>query len=45
MASEIMGLENLHGYLKMPGETIHRVKLDYVSMPEVQPAFKSPKAA
>lgn len=39
MASEIMGLQDLNGYLKMPGETIHRVKLDYVSMPEVQPAF------
>ena len=43
MASEIMGLQNLHGYLKMPGETIHRVQLDYVSMPEVQPAFQAPR--
>lgn len=43
MASEIMGLQNLHGYLKMPGETIHRVQLDYVSMPEVQPAYQAPR--
>ncbi|MGQ5273750.1 type IV secretion system DNA-binding domain-containing protein [Xanthomonas arboricola pv. corylina] len=43
MASEIMGLENLHGYLKMPGDTIHRVALDYVAMPEVQPTFQRPQ--
>lgn len=40
MASEIMGLENLHGFLKMPGDAIHRVQLDYVAMPEVQPAYQ-----
>lgn len=45
MASEIMGLENLHGFLKMPGDTIHRIKLDYVSMPESQPAFQAPNKA
>lgn len=45
MASEIMALENLHGYLKMPGDTIHQVKLDYVAMPEVQPAFQPPTKA
>lgn len=39
MASEVMALPNLHGYLKMPGETIHRVQLDYVGMPEVNPSF------
>jgi type IV secretory pathway TraG/TraD family ATPase VirD4 len=40
MASEIMGLENLHGFIKLPGDAIHRVKLDYVGMPEVQPSFQ-----
>lgn len=39
MASEIMALPNLHGFLKMPGDAVHRVQLDYVTMPEVQPAF------
>ncbi|TBX01105.1 type IV secretion system DNA-binding domain-containing protein [Xanthomonas citri] len=43
MASEIMGLLDLHGFLKMPGETIHRVALDYVGMPEVQPTFQRPQ--
>lgn len=40
MASEVMGLANLCGFLKMPGDTIHRVQLDYVAMPEIQPGFQ-----
>lgn len=42
MASEIMALENLHGYLKLPGDVIHRVTLDYVGMPDLHPAFQKP---
>lgn len=41
MASEIMSLEDLHGYLKLPGDTIHGVKLDYVGMPEINAPFES----
>lgn len=39
MASEIMALPNLQGFLKLPGDAIHRVKLDYVNMPEVEASF------
>lgn len=40
LASEVMGLPDLQGFLKMPGDEIARIKVDYVSMPEVNPAFQ-----
>lgn len=40
LASEITGLPNLHGYLKVPGDEIARITVPYVSMPEVTPAFE-----
>lgn len=40
LASEIMGLPDLHGYLKIPGDEIARVRVDYVDMPDQNPAFE-----
>ena len=40
LASEVMGLPDLQGFLKMPGDEIARIKVDYVGMPEVNPAFQ-----
>lgn len=42
MASEIMAMQDLRGLLKMPGNTIHAVALDYVAMPEVNMPFEGP---
>lgn len=39
LASELMGLPDLNGYLKMPGDEIARIAVGYMSMPEVTPAF------
>ena len=40
LASEVMGLPDLHGFLKMPGDEIARVVVDYVGMPEVNQPFQ-----
>ena len=39
LAAELMGLPDLHGYLKLPGADISRIDVVHVSMPEVTPAF------
>ncbi len=39
LASEIMGLPDLQGYLKLPGDDIARIQVAYVSMPDRNPAF------
>jgi len=39
LASEVMGLPDLQGFLKLPGDEIARIQVDYVSMPEVNKAF------
>lgn len=40
LASEIMGLPDLHGFLKIPGDEIARVRVEYVAMPDQNPAFE-----
>jgi type IV secretory pathway TraG/TraD family ATPase VirD4 len=40
LASEVMGLPDLNGFLKLPGDEIARIAVDYVSMPDVNPAFE-----
>ncbi|PXX73676.1 type IV secretory pathway TraG/TraD family ATPase VirD4 [Rivihabitans pingtungensis] len=40
LASEIMGLPDLQGFLKLPGDEIARISVDYVSMPDQNPAFQ-----
>lgn len=40
LASEVMGLPDLEGFLKMPGDEIARIKVEYVSMPDVNRAFE-----
>jgi len=40
LASEIMGLPDLSGYLKIPGDEIARIRVEYVSMPDQNPAFE-----
>lgn len=39
LASEVMGLPDLNGFLKLPGDEIARIAVDYVGMPDVNPAF------
>ena len=39
LASEVMGLPDLHGFLKIPGNEIARIEVEYVGMPDVNPAF------
>lgn len=39
LASEIMGLDNLHGFLMLTGLPISRVVLQYVPMPDANPPF------
>lgn len=41
LASEVMGLPDLRGYLKIPGDEIARIAVEYVGMPDVNPAFES----
>ncbi len=43
MASEIQGLPNLHGFLKLAGMPLARIILQYVSMPDLRPAFEPKK--
>lgn len=40
LASEVMGLPDLHGFLKIPGDEIARIEVEYVGMPDVNPAFE-----
>lgn len=39
LASEVMGLPDLQGFLKMPGDEIARIKVEYIGMQEVNQAF------
>jgi type IV secretory pathway TraG/TraD family ATPase VirD4 len=41
LASEIMGLENLNGYLMLTGLPIARVQLEYVPMPTVNALYEA----
>jgi type IV conjugative transfer system coupling protein TraD len=40
LASELMGLPDLRGYLKIPGDDIARIQVEYVAMPDQNPAFQ-----
>lgn len=40
LSSELMGLPDLQGYLKLPGDEIARITVEYVGMPDVNPAFE-----
>lgn len=40
LASEIMGLPDLQGYLKMPGDEIARIEVEYIGMADVNPAYE-----
>jgi len=40
LTSEIMGLPDLQGFLKIPGDEIARIKVEYVAMPDRNPAFQ-----
>lgn len=40
LASEIMGLPDLNGYLKLPGDEIAHVRIEYVAMPDQNAAFQ-----
>jgi len=40
LASEVMGLPDLRGYLKTPGDGIARIEVEYVAMPDLNPAFQ-----
>ena len=40
LASEIMGLPDLQGFLKIPGDEIARIRVEYVAMPDQNPAFE-----
>ena len=40
LASEIAGLPDLHGYLKLPGAPIGAIRLEYTPLPEVAPAYQ-----
>jgi hypothetical protein len=39
LASEITGLENLHGFLMLTGQPIARVQLEYVPMPDINAPY------
>lgn len=40
LASEIMGLPDLQGFLKIPGDEIARIRVEYVAMPDQNPPFQ-----
>lgn len=40
LASEVMGLPDLRGFLKVPGDEIARIEVEYVGMPDMNPAFQ-----
>lgn len=39
VASEILNLPDLHGFLKIPGQPVRAVQVEYQAMPEVQLGF------
>ena len=39
LSSEILNLPDLHGFLKIPGQPVGAVQVEYQAMPEVQPGF------
>lgn len=41
MSSEILNLPDLHGFLKIPGQPVGAVRVEYQAMPELQPGFQS----
>lgn len=41
LASEITGLENLHGYLMLTGQPIAKVQLAYVPMPDINAPYQA----
>jgi len=41
MSSEVLNLPDLQGFLKIPGQPVATVKIDYQAMPEVKPAYLS----
>ena len=41
MSSEVLNLPDLQGFLKIPGQPVATVKIDYQAMPEVEPAYLS----
>ena len=41
MSSEVLNLPDLQGFLKMPGQPVATVKVEYQAMPEVEPAYLS----
>lgn len=45
MASEITGLENLHGYLMLTGLPIAKVQLAYVAMPNINAPYQAKQEA
>lgn len=40
LSSEVLNLPDLHGYLKLPGQPVATVKIEYQAMPEAQAAFE-----
>jgi hypothetical protein len=40
LSSEILNLPDLHGFLKIPGQPVGAVQVEYQAMPEVQPGFQ-----
>ena len=40
MASQITGLENLHGYLMLTGLPVAKIQLKYVGMPDINAPFE-----
>lgn len=40
LASQITGLENLHGYLMLTGQPVARIELDYMPMPDLNPSYE-----
>jgi type IV secretory pathway TraG/TraD family ATPase VirD4 len=39
LSSELTGLPDLQGYLKIPGDEIAKIRIEYVKMDDVNPAF------
>jgi len=39
LSSELTALPDLHGFLKMPGDEVLKVRIEYQKMDEVNPAF------
>ena len=39
LSSELTGLLDLSGFLKMPGDEVLKIKIEYQAMDEMNPAF------